>query len=332
MLTPASSPERALETSAKISLAVSTLVLLIKFSGYFLTHSESVLSDAVESVVNVVAALGALLVMRAVAEPADEDHPYGHGKLEFFSATFEGGLIAFAGIAIVYSGIQSFWRPPSLHSLEIGVFTLILSSLVNAGLTWYLFKVSREHQSQALRASALHVRSDIISTTGVIVGLGVVWLTHWQWVDNMIAVTVGLFLLREGTLIIRSAAGALIDESDEDLIESLAVALEKNRKPGLIDIHKVRVIRSGRFHHVDAHLVMPEMWSTREAHQLAQAFEDAVMQDYGSQGEIAFHIDPCNAEFCSICDWDLCPIRKSPLQSRRPFEAKFLTQGARPSE
>jgi cation diffusion facilitator family transporter len=326
------SSEKLLENSARISLAISTLVLLIKFAGYFSTHSQSILSDAVESVVNVVSALVAVFVMRAVSEPADESHPYGHGKLEYFSAAVEGGLVAFAGLSIVYSAAMSFWQPPGLHTLGWGLLSLVLSTLINVGLAWYLFKVSDKYSSQALRASAIHVRSDVITTTGVFVALGIVWLTGLTWLDNIIALAVGLYLIKEGAVIIRTSAGALIDASDDGILQELAEAFEKSRTMGIIDIHKVRVIRSGRFHHVDAHLVVPEMWTTAEAHKHSQEFEHKVMRAYPTHGEIAFHIDPCKSEFCSVCDFHSCPIRKKNFVALKPFEAQALQSEARPSD
>ena len=328
----APSSEKLLQNSARVSLVISTLVLIIKFAGYFSTHSQSILSDAVESVVNVVSALVAVLVMKAVSEPADESHPYGHGKLEYFSAAFEGGLVAFAGLAILYSATLSFWHPPTLHTLGLGLGSLVLSTLINIGLAWYLFKVSDKYNSEALRASAVHVRSDVITTAGVFVGLGIVWVTGMAWLDSLIALAVGLFLIKEGSVIIRTSAGALIDASDDNILQELANSFEKSRTVGIIDIHKVRVIRSGRFHHVDAHLVVPEMWTTAEAHRNSQLFERKVMQAYQTHGEIAFHIDPCKSEFCSVCDFQPCPIRKSNFVALRPFEAHALQSEARPSD
>jgi cation diffusion facilitator family transporter len=319
-------PEKLLQNSARISLAVSSLVLAVKFAGYFATHSESILSDSVESVVNVVSAFVAVIVMRAVAEPADSEHPYGHGKLEYFSAAVEGGLVAFAGLSIIFSALESFWHPVPLQNLATGLIFLAISTVLNVGLSWYLFQVSRKYQSEALRASAVHIRSDVVTTLGIIVGVGVVWLTGLKWLDNVLALAVGLYLMKEGSQIIRRSAGALIDESNSEILEDLAESFQNCRGPGLIDIHKVRVIRSGRFHHVDAHLVVPEIWSIKEAHEISQNFEQHVMREYSHSGEIAFHLDPCKRQYCKVCDFNPCPIRIKNFVGLRKFEANTLTR------
>jgi len=310
--------------SAWLSVIVSLVVLAVKFYGYHVTNSESVLSDAMESVVNVVTSIVALLVMRAAAEPADDEHPYGHGKLEFFSAAFEGGFVIFGGLAILYAAGEAILKGSHFDSLIPGIIALCVATLINGGLAWHLFRVARRYQTEALLASAKHIWADVVTTVAVIVGLGFTHFLNWPWLDNAIAVAVGLHILAEGAKIVRRSAGALIDETDQSVMERLAQAFRKNKTTGVIDIHKVKIIRSGRFHHIDAHLVVPEFWSVAQAHLQTHDFEQGVLRDYLFSGEIAFHLDPCRKEYCRSCALSECPIRVEIFERAREFSGEQL--------
>ncbi|MBV2167514.1 MAG: cation diffusion facilitator family transporter [Bdellovibrio sp.] len=317
--------------AAWISAVASFLIFVLKIGAYKLTGSTAVLSDALESIVNVIAAAVALFVIRFASQPADSEHPYGHGKAENFSSAFEGGMIFFAAIMIIGESLKALiYREPT-QQLEIGLLVVGGAALLNMALGFYLKHVGTTHHSEALKASGAHVMSDVLTTAGVMVGLGLVLLTGIQWLDPVIAILVGLQLAYSGYKIVRESLGILMDEQDEEVLEDLAESLNKNRHPGIIDIHHLRTIRSGRFHHVDAHLVVPEYWDISHVHEVEHAFEDGVVRDYNFDGELAFHLDPCKKSYCSICDVENCPIRVAPFQEARPFTVKSLTEGPRPT-
>lgn len=311
--------------AAWISAIASILIFGIKVFAYRLTGSAAVLSDALESIVNVVASIVALFVIRFAAQPADEDHPYGHGKAEYFSAAFEGGLIFFAALLIVFEAIKALLQQTPPQQLEIGLAIVGGAAFINLLLGLYLKKVGRDHHSEALQASGAHVMSDVLTTIGVMVGLGLVLLTKITWLDPVIAIGVGAQLAWSGYKIVRESLGGLLDESSEESLIDLCGALEKNRKPGIIDIHNLRIIRSGRFHHVDAHVVVPEYWDVAKVHSETHDFEHKVVSDYVFDGEIAFHIDPCKKSLCRRCDMPDCPIRLQPFAGREAFTVKSLT-------
>jgi|SRR6185312_5874692 len=319
--------DNATQKSAWISLIASLVILAAKFFAYDLTHSTAVLSDATESIINVVAALVALFVLRAVAAPADEDHPYGHGKLEYFSAAFEGGLIAFAALVIGYEAVHALLVGNQVHQPDVGLWIMAGAGVLNLILGLYLKKVGKKHNSETLKASGVHVIADVWTTVGVIVGLGVVAITNISWIDQVVALVVAVQLCYSGVRIVRKSAGGLIDEIEPASLAELAAAFEKHRQPWIIDIHQLKVIRSGRFHHIDAHLVVPEFWNVAQTHAESQILEANVVATYPFDGEIAFHVDPCEKKYCANCKMDGCPIRVKKFEFLKPFSVEHVVHG-----
>jgi cation diffusion facilitator family transporter len=301
-----------------ISLVVGAGLLWVKFLAYQLTGSTAVLSDALESIVNVVAAVFALGSLIFAGRPADRNHPYGHGKIEYFAAAFEGGLIAFAAILIIYEAGRGFFRIPDLRQLDLGLAITLGAGVANAVLGWFLISTGRSTQSLTLVADGKHVLSDAWTSLGVIIGLLLVRFTGIVWFDPLVAAVVGVNLGWTGFWLVRHAAGGLLDEEDTKLISKLVKTFDAYRMPGIIRIHHLRAIRSGRFTHVDAHVVVPEYWPVDRAHTLAEGFEERVMSACGVEGEIVFHIDPCHRAYCAQCDVMDCPVRLTPFIARPP--------------
>lgn len=331
MQTMPSSSDKMRSRAAWVSALASILIFGMKIFAYKVTGSTAVLSDALESIVNVIAALVALFVIRFAAQPADEEHPYGHGKAEYFSSAFEGGMIFFAAIMIVGEAVKALINQEPTQKLEFGLLVVGGAALINLALGLYLKHVGKTHHSEALKASGSHVLSDVLTTAGVMVGLGLVLLTGLQWLDPVIAILVGLHLAYAGSQIVRESLGGLLDQQDVTSLEKLSESLRKNRVPGIINIHHMRVIRSGRFHHVDAHLVVPEYWDVSQVHAMTHAFEAAVVRDYEFDGELAFHLDPCKKSYCANCDVPQCPIRLQPFREVADFSVKSLTDDPAPT-
>lgn len=312
--------------SARLSLVLSFVVLALKFAAYYNTHSEAIFSDALESIVNIITALLALKVMKVVLEPADEDHPYGHGKLEYFSSAFEGGMIAIASVMIAYEAVMALLHGHNLQQLDIGFLLMLIATGINLALGLHLGAVGRKYHSKTLQASSAHVLSDVWTSAGVCVGLGLVRWTGLTWLDPAMALVVAVWLAWTGFGIVRSSIGGLLDEVDPASLEKLCASLNLFRKPGLIDVHNLRIIRSGRFHHVDAHLVVPDFWDALKVHTVCHEFEQAVVGKYEVEGEFAFHVDPCQREYCSICELEACPIRKNQFVKSRALTVKSIVQ------
>lgn len=315
-----------------VSLVVGAILLGVKYGAYRLTGSTAILSDALESIVNVVAAAFALGGLLFAHRPADRGHPYGHGKIEFFSAVFEGGLISFAAILIIYEAGQSLVYGVEIRELNLGVAITMAAGVVNAVLGWYLIQTGKRYSSLTLIADGQHVLADFWTSVGVTAGLALVMLTGVQMFDPLAAAIVGAHLCVTGARLVRHAAGGLLDEEDTDLLRKLVAAINKNVLPGIIRVHYLRAIRSGRFSHVDAHLVVPEFWTVEQAHEIADAFERRVIEALPFEGEIAFHTDPCRRAYCASCDVRDCPIRVMPFVSRSPMTVEEVVQPDTPLE
>jgi cation diffusion facilitator family transporter len=309
-----------------ISLVVSLGILAAKYQAYRLTGSTAILSDALESIVNVVAAVFALGGIVFAGRPADRNHPYGHGKIEFFSAAFEGGLIAFAAVVIIYEVVQSFFRGVEIRELEIGLLIIVVTGAANLALGWFLVRTGRKHDSLTLVADGQHVVSDFWTSAGIVVGLLLVRATGLAWLDPLVAAVVALNLMWTGFRLVRHAAGGLLDEEDTELLDRLLQVLRGYVGQGIIRIHHLRAIRAGRFHHVDAHLVVPEFWPVDRAHEVAEELSEKVIRDLGIEGELVFHTDPCHRAYCAMCDLAGCPVRRHPFVSRPPLTLEEAVQ------
>lgn len=311
--------------AARISFILSILILLIKFFAYELTRSSAVLSDAVESIVNVIAAFVALFILKEVAAPADKEHPYGHGKMEYFSSAFEGGLIAFAAVAIAAQSISALIEGRTLTQLDLGLAVIGAAAVFNLFLGLYLRAVGNKFHSDALKASSAHVLSDVWTTVAVMAGLGIVTLTQIHWIDPLIGLLVAGQLGYSGVGIVRKAMESLLDQQDPKILKDLVKSLNDNKKNWVIDIHQLKMIRSGRFHHIDAHLVVPEYLNIAQVHEDCEDFERAVVSSYPFDGEIAFHLDPCHQKYCHRCEMKECVIRKSEFYQKVVFTTESCT-------
>ncbi len=304
--------------SGLISLSTSAFLLGLKFWGYFITRSEAVFSDAMETIVNVAAAFVALLVILATAKPADREHPYGHGKFEFFSAAFEGGLITFAGILIVFEAIDALINGSELKNLDRGIFVVMIAAVMNLILGLHLRYSGKRHKSVALEASAKHVLSDVVTSVGVFLGLVLVRVTGKIWIDPATAIVVACYLGFTGGKVVYDAFSSLVDREDRSLLQQLLKSFTDNWFPGIIRVHHTRIMRSGNYHHIDAHVVLPEFWTVEKAHEETNHFENLVIKTYPYEGEIHFHMDPCRRAYCRVCDYEFCPVRREQFVQRKP--------------
>lgn len=309
-----------------LSLVVGITLLVAKYVAFRLTGSTAILSDALESIVNVVAAVFALGGLVFAGRPADRNHPYGHGKIEFFSAAFEGGLIAFAAVMIVYQAGVSLLHGVEVRQLDLGLAITAAAGLANLALGAFLVRTGRAAQSLTLVADGKHVLSDFWTSVGVVVGLALVRITGLAWFDPTVAALVGVNLAWTGFRLVREAAGGLLDEEDSALLSKLLTAFNASVVSGIIRVHNLRAIRSGRFTHVDAHLVVPEFWTVDRAHDAADRFEREVISSCGIQGEIVFHTDPCHRDYCTQCDIEACPVRREPFRTRPALTVEEIVQ------
>ena len=304
---------------AALSLVVAAVLVATKFTAYAWTGSQAIFSDALESIVNVVAAAFAITVVVYAGRPADRDHPYGHGKLEFFSAAFEGGLIFCAALVILWQASVALLERQAPQRLELGLVLVALAGAVNGALGWFLVRHGRRHHSAAIEADGHHVLTDFYTSVGVLAGLAGVALTGWWWLDPATAAAMGLLLLVTGWRLVRRAAGALLDEEDPAFLRRVVQVLGPRVGDGIIRVHRMRAIRAGRFRHISAHLVVPEFWTVEQAHDAAEALSASVLRELGGEADIEFHTDPCERAYCATCDLEACSVRAQPFQRLSPL-------------
>jgi cation diffusion facilitator family transporter len=302
--------------AALLSFGVGAVLLGVKFWAYHLTLSTAVLSDALESIVNVVAAIFAVGGVVFAGKPADRSHPYGHGKIEFFSAAFEGGLITFAAVLVMIQAVRGFVLGGELKELDRGLILVLGAGTVNGILGWFLVRTGKKFHSLTLVADGKHVLSDFWTSAGVVVGLLLVRSTGVRWIDPVVAGILGLNLAWTGWKLVRQAAGGLLDEEDLQIVRRLVSAADASSGSGIVRVHNLRVIRAGRFVHVDAHIVVPMFWDVGRAHDATDAFEQRVIQVCGLKGEIVIHTDPCRQLYCPQCDLPECPVRLETFRTR----------------
>ena len=300
---------RLRQRAAKISLGVAIVLFGIKFYAWLLTGSAAVLSDALESIVNIVAAGMAWFSVWFASRPADENHPYGHGKIEDFSAGVEGSLIVIAAIGILWSAAPRFVDPLPLERLDAGMVLVLGAAAVNFVLGWFLMREGRNQHSRALEADGRHVMTDVVTSVGAIAALLIVGSTGWLWVDPLVACLIALQILVSGFRLIRESFGRLMDEADEDTLRAVAHRLQERRRAEWIDVHELRAWWAGDTLHVDMHLALPRYWSIEQSYAEATALEQEVAAAAGKRSSVVVHVDPCRPRLCSQCAVEPCPVR-----------------------
>lgn len=291
------------EKYAAISAVVISLVLsAVKFWAYFLTDSAAVFSDAIESIVNVAASVFALYALALAHEPADEEHPYGHGKVEFLSATFEGGMIFAAAIAVLWNSIGQWLTGSDIARPAEGAALIGFTALVNGIAGFVLVRIGRRRGSLALEADGRHLVSDVVTSLGVLLSLALVYLTGQAWIDIACALLVVLYLFRTSYSLLRRSTAGLMDEQDAEDDLLLKDLLDKHVSgeltPRICSYHKLRHRHTGRYHWVDFHISVPENMSVGDSHAVASQIEGEMERALG-EGDATAHIEPC--EGCDRC-------------------------------
>lgn len=299
-----------------ISVIIGIGLLVLKFYAYNITNSQSIFSDALESIVNVVAGIITLVVVIVAAKPADDDHPYGHGKVESMAASFEGGAILLAGLLVIIKAVEVYYRGEIISELDLGLIITIGAGLANGLLGYIIYLRGIRLHSEALRSSGTHLMTDMMTSVGVVVSLILVKQTGMMWIDPIVAIIFGFMLCLSGVKILIRSGYVLMDGLDEETLQIVASNYERSYRPGVIDIHYTRVIRSGSFHHIDCHMVIPEFWSVSEAHKFSENFEASFKRKYPVGSELKIHLDPCRRVYCENCELKDCPIREKDFVKR----------------
>jgi cation diffusion facilitator family transporter len=308
--TPKQTDTTAKQGPAVLSLVVGVCLSIVKMWAWYATGSSAIMSDALESLINVATAMMAIGAIWISTRPADGTHPYGHGKIEFFSSGAEGAMIFLAGFAIVLHAMQALILGTKLDNMDTGLLLVAGAGIVNFFLGLYLVRSGRKSHSEALIANGQHILSDAWTSGGIIIGIGLVLLTGLDWLDPLFAILVGLWILRSGYQIVRRSVGMLMDEADPALLSRITAALVASRRPGWIAPHRLRAWRSGSLVRIDFHLIMPFYWTLEQTHEHEHAIHDALHELLDEPSEVIVHTEPCFTACCHFCSVDPCPFRK----------------------
>jgi cation diffusion facilitator family transporter len=311
---------------------VSALLMLAKFCAFWFTQSSAILSDALESIINVVASAFALWSVVLSAKPPDATHPYGHEKIEYFSAGFEGALIIFAAFGIFWTAWSQIWDPRELTHLGSGLLVLAATGVINLALGLGLVRVGMRTGSLVLVADGKHVLTDVYTSAGVLLGLFLVQQTGWYWLDGGLACLVAINILVLGTKLLIQSFSGLMHASDPALLQEISELITKHRRPNWIEIHRLRAWRAGNRIHADFHLILPRDLTLEAAHNEASLIQDILKTHLEGMVEALIHAEPCIEPECPICGYDPCKLRQAPMRQQNLWHRDFLTSESNEEE
>lgn len=288
------SSQTILRRASWLSFWVGVLMLGIKTSAWWLTRSSAILSDAAESVVHVAAVAFVVYSLRLAQKPPDHDHPYGHAKISFFSAGFEGGLISIAGVFILWQAVNQWISGIEPHHLGPGTALTAVALLINGWLGWHLLRLGRKNDSLILVANGRHVLTDAWTSIGVLIGLSLTWLTGWMIFDPICAALVALNILWSGVRLMWQSASGLMDRADPAVNAALAARLDHTTTTRGITWHQMRHRHLGDGHWVDVHLVFDDDTTVRDAHEIATEIEREIREELGANTIVTTHLEPAD--------------------------------------
>ena len=304
---------------------IAIILFLLKLAAYYLTQSVAVLTDALESTVNVLAGLIGLYSLHIAAKPSDADHPYGHGKAEFLSAAVEGALVTMAGLIIVYEAITDLIHPNQIQKLDKGIYIVAFTAIINFIVGSWCIQKGKRNNSIQLVSAGRHLQSDTWSTMGIVIGLVLIWYTKIAWLDGVVALIFAGVILYTGYHILRKSIAGIMDEADVQLLQDLVTYVNAHRRENWVDLHNLRVIKYGDGLHVDCHLTVPWYLNVMEAHEEVEAFTSLVRRRFGESMEFFVHSDACQEFSCPICTKQSCEVRKHAFEGRVEWTLATVT-------
>jgi cation diffusion facilitator family transporter len=291
-----------------ISLVTGIILMIAKFGAYLITASNFVLTDAVESIVNVFASSFAFFSIYLASQPRDENHPYGHGKVEYFSVFIEGILIGVAGIMIIVKSVYGIFYPNAIHDLLTGALIIAATGIINGGLGYYMINKGKSLPSITIEADGRHLLTDMVTSIGLVAGLLLIHFTKILLLDSLLSIFVGLYILYTCYKLVRKSVGGLMDEADFQVVTDVVKVLNDNRKDEWIDIHNFRAQKYGNELHIDCHLTLPNYFDLNRVHEEV-SLVDKLINSKVTKTELFIHADPCLPYCCHYCSMPNCPIR-----------------------
>ena len=307
-------------------VVVSVVLMAGKFLAFFLTASVGILTDAMESIVNVTAGFITLYSLRLAAKPKDAGHPFGHGKVELISASIEGLMILVAGALIVIEGVKRLFDPQMPQQLDVGIIVVAAAGAVNWIAGWYSIRMGRRYESVALVAGGRHLQSDTWSTVGLVAGLILLYVTQIPWIDSLLALIFGAIIGITGVQILRKTIGGLMDKADQQVLEQILRTVDAHRRPEWIDVHNLTALRYGSMLYVDCDLTLPWYYNIAQGHDACDALKHTMQDAFDGRLQTLIHSDACGEKHCAHCQVSDCPHRRAPFSAAQPLTLAELTK------
>ena len=303
--------------------------MLVKAYTFYQTSSNAVLSDALESLVNIASGTFALISLKIASRPSDKNHPYGHGKVEFISGFVEGTLIIIAGLMMIGKSTYNIFVPNEVKELMLGIVLTSITGLINFIMGLRLKRQGQEKGSMIMISEGSHLMSDGYTSLALIIGIGVVWFSGFVILDNVISILFGLYVLYMGYRIFRKSIAGIMDEMDMDLVDEFIKELNQERKLDWIDVHNLRIIKFGRDVHIDCHLTLPWYYSLEQTHNQVVLFENVIKRKFEPQTEFFIHADPCIENSCKLCLISDCAERKHAFENKVVWDVNNVLENAK---
>lgn len=300
--------------------------MLAKFVAYFITNSNAILTDAAESIVNVLASGFAFYSIYLATLPKDENHPYGHGKVEFFSAFVEGVLIGVAGVVILIKSVYGLFYGNTVSDLFDGAIIIGATGLINLFVGWYLIKIGKANSSLTLEADGKHLLTDAVSSAGLVIGIIIIQLTQVLWLDSVISIILGLYILYNGYKLTRKSVGGLMDESNIELVEEVVDVLQEHRQQSWIDVHNFRAQQYGADLHIDCHVTLPYYFDLNKVHNEISNIDKLINNAVSRKTELFIHADPCLPACCHYCKMENCAVRTEAFMGEIKWNMENVTK------
>lgn len=310
---------------------LSVVLFAGKMWAWGLTHSVTILTDALEGIVNMVAGFLGLFSVILAARPRDTNHPYGHGKVEFITSAVEGTLIIIAGCVIIYEAVHQLMLPHHLENLNIGLVIIAVAGLFNYLAGRYAVQKGKQHHSMVLESAGNHLLTDAYSTIAVIIGITILLLTNnkWPWLDSAVALCFALITILTGYKVLRRSISGMMDEMDLGQLKKVIEVLQQSRQAQWIDLHNLRVIQYGSLMHIDAHLTLPWYQQVADADREIHALEQLIQANFSNKVELFIHIDSCMPYQCKLCAVQACPERKEPFTGQLEWSIDNIWKDAK---
>ncbi len=313
-----------------VVVTVGAILMVTKFVAYFMTNSVAIFTDAMESIVNIIAGIAGLYALFLSPKPADKDHPFGHGRVEVVSAAFEGMMILGAGLIIIFSAVESLYNPKPLQQLDYGLIIIFAAALVNLAVGRTAIRIGRRNRSQALEASGKHLCTDTLDSMGIIAGLVVVFVGmrfgyNVAWLDPVMAILFGAFIMTTGARVLKGCIDTVMERAEEETVNKIVDCLREHRHDDWIDIHALRVMKFGTRYVVELHATFPKEMTVGQIEDETHELEGCIMDRFGDCIELTVKAEPCRDYSCRLCNRD-CEMRASKFISKVEWDEDNMVQ------